>query len=213
MKFSSKSVLSGAIAAAVSFGSVTLAEEPAQALSLVGSNLSLSGRITINRQASDLYNFSFLDTEIAADSSSPPFAIGTSVSIANLTGISKASTFGPLPNFISGIQLTDGSSAVFNLERLNLSVTEERNSLYSLVFEGRFLSSVGETIGFGSITSQFAGTVGVGRTVTRTLSGDIAAVPTPALLPGLLGMGAAAIRKKRKGENSEATPETVEVNA
>ncbi len=37
-------------------------------------------------------------------------------------------------------------------------------------------------------------------------------VPTPALLPGLLGLGAAALRK-RKGEGSEAENETVGVKA
>ena len=40
----------------------------------------------------------------------------------------------------------------------------------------------------------------------------VAGVPTPALLPALLGMGAAAIRK-RKGEAAEAEAEAVEVNA
>ncbi|PSB18903.1 hypothetical protein C7B61_01265 [filamentous cyanobacterium CCP1] len=39
------------------------------------------------------------------------------------------------------------------------------------------------------------------------------AVPTPALLPGLIGMGVAALRKKRKGEGFEATPEATEANA
>ena len=33
-----------------------------------------------------------------------------------------------------------------------------------------------------------------------TLAGDPAAVPTPALLPGLIGMGIAAIRKRSQSE-------------
>lgn len=44
------------------------------------------------------------------------------------------------------------------------------------------------------------------------VAGGSTAVPTPALLPGLLGLGVAALRK-RKSEGSETEKETVGVNA
>lgn len=53
-------------------------------------------------------------------------------------------------------------------------------------------------------------TVAVGDTISLDVQFASANIPTPALLPGLIGMGVAAIRKKRH-EQSEQVAETAEV--
>ena len=60
------------------------------------------------------------------------------------------------------------------------------------------------TVGSGSITTQLA-------SGTTFYSGNLTAVPTPALLPGLLALGAGVLRK-RKADAVEAS-ETVEAEA
>ncbi|MBD2260587.1 PTPA-CTERM sorting domain-containing protein [Pseudanabaena sp. FACHB-2040] len=52
------------------------------------------------------------------------------------------------------------------------------------------------------------GTQGVGQvaftSLNNTFTGDFTAVPTPALLPGLIGMGVAALRKRKEGSEDSA---------
>ncbi len=197
-----------AATAAMTTGMV-LAEKPAQALNLNLGNkfLGLDGSVTIFREGADLYDFSFSNIIIDSNSDSPPFKLGDAVTIASLSNISEAgSPFGPIAGFITDIELTDGEIVSFDLTNLSLDVTQNRNTNYALTFEGNFLRASGDVFGFGSITSQFAGNLTVGSTVTRNLSGDITAVPTPALLPGLVGMGLAALRK-RKEEGAEQPEE------
>jgi hypothetical protein len=65
------------------------------------------------------------------------------------------------------------------------------------------MAGFGGGAGFGSIKD--GGT---------SIAGSITAVPTPAaVLPGLMGMGAAAFRKKKQEDEGEVTPETAEANA
>lgn len=47
---------------------------------------------------------------------------------------------------------------------------------------------------------QYIDNVKIGGTATIAPVSDPAAIPTPALLPGLIGMGVAALRKKGKKE-------------
>jgi len=64
-----------------------------------------------------------------------------------------------------------------------------------------FLVNPGEEFGFGVLTTDNIGGAGF-----ATISNfNVTPVPTPALLPGLIGMGVAALRKKQgEAEESEA---------
>ena len=64
-------------------------------------------------------------------------------------------------------------------------------------------------MGTGTITTQLNGALRAGRSVTRSLSGDVTAVPTPAIIPALFGMGVAAIRSNKKEEDAELHDEMV----
>ena len=55
------------------------------------------------------------------------------------------------------------------------------------------------------VTTGFGNTSTGAFTNTITGPGNIAAVPTPALLPGLIGMGVAALRKRKSGAAEEAS--------
>ncbi|MBD1849809.1 PTPA-CTERM sorting domain-containing protein [Leptolyngbya sp. ST-U4] len=200
----------------ISFGSaiaaatVTVAvSSPAQALNIVGTNLSLDGAATIFRETSDVYDFSFSGVNITPESSTPPFEVGDEVSITPLNNLSEAGNlFGPIPNFITGIELTDGEVISFNLSNLLFRVDEDMingatvATDFALVFNGNFVRTDGTVFGFGAITTQIAGPLAIGQSVIRPLSGDIRVVPTPALVPAALGFGAAMLRK-RKGEKAE----------
>lgn len=68
-------------------------------------------------------------------------------------------------------------------------------------------AQVGESGGFGLVSDSSFDSITYGFTGTGPVSfrvDDLAvAVPTPALLPGLIGMGVAALRKKNEGEATE----------
>ncbi|MFM7472231.1 MAG: PTPA-CTERM sorting domain-containing protein [Nodosilinea sp.] len=71
--------------------------------------------------------------------------------------------------------------------------------------QGRFVSpflSQGDVFGFSILTYDNAGGIGYAQISDFGVSSNPEAVPTPALLPGLIGMGVAALRKKRQ-ENQE----------
>jgi hypothetical protein len=104
-----------------------------------------------------------------------------------------------LANFITGL----GASGNFNLTSFTLNFLSP--STYRAGYTG-FFSNFSQAIGVGGFTTQapdFTGNDG------DTFSTSVT-IPTPALLPALLGMGVAALRK-RKGEETE--PGTVEVKA
>jgi hypothetical protein len=118
--------------------------------------------------------------------------------------------------FLSGINLPSLGNAevAFQLESFVYNVSEKKAN-----FTGKFFKTSGVGTGPNPISLVEFLSDGIGELTTQgqpnapgssTFSGSITAVPTPALLPALLGMGVAALRK-RKGEETE--PGTVEVKA
>jgi len=211
-----KSIALGAAIAATAIG--TTAISPAQAASLdgglqfasTGAKAAKISNTKVNLQLSQSGPFSIINAtgDFVGVTGAPVFKD----LILNLTGgtLNNGGGFSaaaPVGSFISGLMLganpvsfnlTDGAFVGFFKTATNFNL--------SGFFNGEFVSN-GITIGAGSIASlsstSFAGT-----------SGQVAstAIPTPALLPGLLGLGVAALRK-RKGEGSEAEKETVGVKA
>lgn len=110
--------------------------------------------------------------------------------------------FGSLPGFLTGLDVIGGTNNLsFNL----LTFVYNRATGVGK-FQGRFTDG---SLGLGTFTLGRAITSPAGNPVVTndfnyTLS--VTAVPTPALLPGLIGMGLAALRK-RKAELEQ--PETV----
>jgi hypothetical protein len=98
---------------------------------------------------------------------------------------------GPVTGFIRGINLADDfppSSVRFDLTSFLWNSTSGDAEL-----RGVFVSGSDSIAAVGRFTSQLSSTNNRSR-----YSFSIEAVPTPALLPGLIGMGIAAFRRKKE---------------
>jgi hypothetical protein len=116
-------------------------------------------------------------------------------SVFSLAGFVKdlpdfnATVGGGLDNFL---YFGPGSSANFKLTSIT---SQQVSNSYVYNLSGFF----GTTPGTGTLTTQ----VGSGA---RSWSATITAIPTPALLPGLIGLGVGVLRK-RKAEEAQAIRE------
>ncbi len=100
----------------------------------------------------------------------------------------------PITNFLSGIDIggiftgpPGGDDVQFDLTEFVFNSTTGDSTL----LKGIFKSGSFSIAGIGRLTSQ----TNLGSPSSYSLS--ITAVPTPALLPGLLGFGVAALRKRK----------------
>jgi hypothetical protein len=132
--------------------------------------------------------------------------------------------YGATSAFLSNFKYKDGTGeedAVLNLlagnQIIHTIVNPVGPSLLTSTADFNFTGEIRSLSGklLGTAIGGFSANRNVnaaGRIVTSNFSLDLDAtpVPTPALLPGLLGLGAAALRK-RKGEEVEA--EAVEAEA
>lgn len=129
--------------------------------------------------------------------------------------------FGSTFNFISSFQYA-GQAARINLAGsqqviLTQGGTEINGfaSTINVIFQGIIEALDGTDL--GTVVGNFSGnqTVKNSQTLASNFSLDLTAtpVPTPALLPGAVAMGVAALRKKRKQqeEDAELASEPVEV--
>ena len=109
----------------------------------------------------------------------------------------------PVASFITGL----AGGATYNLSTFNLTrVLAGSSPVFSADYTGVFNNVPG---GIGTLVSGNLA-LNNGISFSSTVTGP--PIPTPALLPGLMGLGVAALRK-RKGEGSEAEKETVGVKA
>lgn len=205
-----------------------LASAPAEALSLKG-DFNFGGSVKISGSPSN-YKFDFLSELPGSPNSSPGTAgdisIGTSSgSFAGATEVgagAKIKDFStgtpaagfPTPfikDFITGIRLSPGPSPVLSFDLTDFDdfaqiVATGANSfgINAGGMKGFFRDTTGTVVSRGSLSAQFSTDNLTGVT---TYSGSLNAVPTPALLPGLVGMGVAALRK-RKSLGAEETVES-----
>jgi hypothetical protein len=101
--------------------------------------------------------------------------------------------------FLSGFQYS-GVAAVMNLLPGDL-VNQTNGGGYiattAFDFTGEIRSLVGSSL-LGTVTGNFSANKSPKNDSNFSLNLDATAVPTPALLPGLVGMGIAAVRRQRK---------------
>lgn len=110
-----------------------------------------------------------------------------------------------VPNFITGLN----SGVAFTLDTFNLTKgIVGKSTIFSADYTGTF---TGLGNGTGSLTTSGSGdfTSADGTSYSSGIRGT--SIPTPALLPGLLGFGAAALRKRKGEAVTEAEAEAVEV--
>ena len=221
--------LSAAIAAAtIAAGLATTA--PAEAALIKGSTVTLKNNIQGGALKIDPTNTGGIKFDFfgARNAQAQPIAANQGVTVVSGTGdflatnsnpiarikdLNLASTLNPnlfklgaLSNFLTGL---DAKPSITNLN-FDLASFVYNKSTGIGRFKGTF---TGGQVGLGTFTLGSAILKPVGSPAVLNdfnYSLSLTAVPTPALLPGLLGLGAAALRK-RKGEAAEA--ETAEVKA
>lgn len=215
-----KKISLGLAATAAMSAGVALAEAPAQAASLADN--PLTGGLTINLDGLVAgVTSTFIDLG-AVDSLASP---GTTVLPAAKFSLSSGSFTGitggtikdlpiqasfPVGGITDFVTVTNGLNTVrFNLLELVdeqlISNPAGPQGVYQTLVRGIF-TSTGQGNDFTSDIYQVRLTRG--GTNSGSLELTPVPVPTPALLPGLLGLGAAALRK-RKGEGAEAEAEAV----
>ncbi len=171
----------------VSFGRLTLQNEG----NGVRLNLDLTG--TVNKILE--VNLNYLDSKF---SNASPFAISSSSIVVDENDVRANGYQGRLDLAIprnGNIGTTDTFSALISLANGGVLTYEDLlakdtlNNIFAAVHIGNYGDNPGEA-GEGSIW--------VGAT-------SATAIPTPALLPGLIGLGLAALRKKRDAAASQDT--------
>jgi hypothetical protein len=112
-------------------------------------------------------------------------------------------TTGPVASFMSGISV-GGESVFFDiLSPITFSGFFSNSTLYALsapIIDGQFRNASGTILGLGAITGVRVSSGTIGDSSSINLVGKV--VPTPALLPGLLGLGAAAWRKRKSEQEA-----------
>lgn len=211
-KIKLRAIGSGAALAAALTTGMALTAPSAEAVSLtVGSTLNLQnpsgGGVTFSSGTGTLDFAGRLRGQgvgfgastgsfFGATGSPPPIARIRDLSLNPLGG----GLFGlsaPITNFIRGVDVPGvpgGDDVQFTLtEFIFNSANGNTDSL-----KGFFTTSSGTFQAIGRFTSQ------TDFTNPSTYSLSLKVVPTPALLPGLVGMGLAALRKRREEAESEA---------
>jgi hypothetical protein len=175
-----------------------ISPQSAQAAILAGSQIDFVGRAEAEASFVDfeelIQGFPISDQAVFALSSSGSFAPITSSFLSRVGFIQD--TFvpsSPTANWLTFGLYTSSSSDnfTFNLTSIIADVSGGRYNLTGVFQDG--------TAGIGEITTQI---IGAG---TRSFSGTLTAVPTPALLPGLAGMAVSVWRRRKRA----ATPEPI----
>jgi hypothetical protein len=143
-------------------------------------------------------------TSVTGDFANTNIAPRARIADLNLAATLNPNIFklGSLPNFLTGLDVTGVTSNLrFNLERFVYNNTTGIGRFKGVFSDG----TVGlGTFNLGAEITRPAGNPIVPNDFNYTVS--VTAVPTPALLPGLIGMGLAALRK---GKGEAEQPEEV----
>ncbi|WP_156518357.1 PTPA-CTERM sorting domain-containing protein [Phormidesmis priestleyi] len=207
----SKTMFFGAAATAIALSAATISASPAQALSITpGSILNIGGVVQANPNNA-------APTEFVFDAPFPEFGGGPGKTVIYKKGSTGSfaglDRFAPIQN-LTLTQLTPGghlfsSGSVTNfITNIKAGISFDLtkfiydNSKSSATFEGIFRSGTDSIAAKGGLfTSQLT------SFNPASYSGSIAAIPTPAMLPGLIGLGMGMLRKRKRemaAANAEA---------
>lgn len=182
----------------------------------INSNGTLVGRAVDVTQSTG----SFQGAQQGANQTPPPPRIEDILLSGTGSVRNFVSTSGPGNLLLSGVNapgLPGNPNVAFVVQQLTYTIAGDGSGVAN--FFGRFFETTGGTgqtpLTLGQILSDGTGSITIQSNANApgfsSYSGSITAVPTPALLPGLVGFGIAALRK-RKGEAATES-ETVKVKA
>jgi hypothetical protein len=198
MKF--KTMGLSAIAASTVIASSTAITSPVQAAGLTGQ-LDFTWNADATPTSIEFYTFANTLDDARGDVGDFLVTLGTG-SFSALAPVSPPSPPTQVQGVVKDLPLipVPGGSPIskwldFSNDLFDFTLTSFTNtSDLQYKFEGFFSDG---TLGKGEMTTQISGPG------TKSYSTTITAVPTPVLLPGLIGLGLAAIRK-RKAKASQA---------
>ncbi len=189
----------GSVVAATPSRAASLAGQTIDAVSIKGSSATVLGTNLGNPATANITGIDFNNGDIEATLGTGGFSsfiggLGTIKDISFFNGVSSA-----IDDFITLSNPDDASDTlIFDL----FSATSQvNNNIAGFVFNGEFSRNGQIIAGFGELSTQInlKGN-GTDKPSSFSLTGE--AVPTPALLPGLVGMGVAALRKRKSAEES-----------
>ncbi len=205
-----KTISFSAITAAAVIAGTTIGSTPAQALSIKpGSSFQINSlsNVKITTTGIDFGNNGAAGTSVTlsdvvlADgvTSDPDWATNRGTS-----GVATDVLFNtPQSNFLSFL-LTDpaGSSLTFDFLApfgTAVSTIPGSNDTFTLSFATQIKNALtGTVVGDGTLTAQVRDGFVVGTNEgVSSFSVSVTAVPTPALLPGLIGLGVGVLRKRK----------------
>jgi uncharacterized protein involved in outer membrane biogenesis len=202
-----------------------VASVPAQALSLSGS-IGLTGNSTVTPNGvtflTDTVNNAtgnFIGLLGSNTAILQPLVLTPSLGANPGAGTYSNRGIAALPSFINFGTVTIGSSTAaltFDLDEVSNGVTTVVKNPVSGVshninpLTGRF-NFGGQTIAGGFLQASVSGT-GANAASTYQVTLSTVPIPTPALLPGLLAMGAAALRKRGNEEEETLDAEVREMS-
>ena len=212
-----KSIVTGAAIAATLVAGCVATTAPAHAGNLEFGGTARVKQANVAIGANSIFDFSGFDggtfvgtgTGTVLVGSDPIFGVvGSSITLQDFqiqkTSATTWTLLAPVTNFIMGLASgTTYTLNTFNLTRGSVGPFPVFAADYTGVFNNNLPGGIGTLFSGNLALSNGAG-----------FSSTVTPIPTPALLPGLMGLGVAALRK-RKGEGSkvEAEKETVGVNA
>ncbi|HZG40204.1 MAG TPA: PTPA-CTERM sorting domain-containing protein [Nodosilinea sp.] len=207
MSFNSLGLSASVVASVV--GISALAISPVQAANLAPGSFTISGT-----NVSSVTNFSGSgDTEFTLNFDTSPLAIvstsgvfsglpgltGTpNIATLNLTGTSPGEfTFGAKNSFITGL-FQDGVSIVIDLNAGSLFgfINNPLDYGFSGILSGLLRAADGDVAVTNGTLSSFIIGAGPGSNQS-SIRVSTTPIPTPALLPGLLGLGVGVLRKRK----------------
>jgi hypothetical protein len=191
-----KLAVGAAIAASVVGGSV-VATVPVQAATLTSGAFEIrknTGATTAENSAGLTFDLNFAPLPVTFDDGGFSGLMGSAI-VQSLTLNKTGDTFfGSIANFFTGLTL-NGDAVTFDVTGGKLDSNFISSSRYTVTGDlfGNLIS--GNSI-LGTATLN-VNRSSVSNQANFFVTGETAVVPTPALLPALLGMGAAALRKRK----------------
>lgn len=204
--------MKAAAIAAVTVGGITVGAAPSEAMSFANDLIDLTNTsgFAATVRGSNLGNSStgqVTAINFGANPNAPVNPNGPNISVSGGTGM-FASYFDQ-KGFIKNISFVNGVSGpvdnfftvgdlMFDLTR---AIASTNGSAASFVFDGSFTNAMGTVLGSGELSTQINLLNGRDRASSFSLTAEAATIPTPALLPGLFGIGAAALRKRKSDQD------------
>lgn len=215
-----KSIGLKAVIATAVVATSAAAMAPAQAASLTGG-LAFSGGAIVPDFFSSGGTINFMPGTVNNASGSFTSLVNSAVGVGNLVLSNPGAALSLIPGTTQ--KVFDGSALTINFASLNGSPlsfvadpskyigtkTTAAKNFFSIAAGGSFLGtffSNGQTLGGGYLNASRSGNVAKDGSYQFSLTAT--PVPTPALLPGLLALGAGVVRKRKSEATEVGTAET-----